>query len=91
MKIGGIQRYDELPLLKFYPVDGSRESCTSVSVNTDDRGVFYTNLRNEYSLVAAALMKIKDSTTGKNRYSLNQVAEYIEHLSTNAKTSIFSY
>lgn len=89
LKIGGFRRYDELPLFKFNPVEGNREYSTAVSVNTDDRGVFYTNIRNEYSLVAAALMKIKNPTTGKNRYSINQISEYIEHLSTNAKISFF--
>lgn len=90
VKIGGFRRYDELPLLRFYPVDGNQESTTLVSVNTDDRGVFYTNIRNEYSLIAASLMKMKDPTTGKYRYTVNQVSEYIEHISTNSKISIFT-
>ena len=89
VKIGGFRRYDELPLFRFYPVEGSRESATSVSVNTDDRGVFYTSIRNEYSLVAAALMKMKDKTTGKQRYSMNQVADYIECLVQNGRGSVF--
>lgn len=89
LKIGRVGRYDELPLFQLFPIDGDADKRMSVSVNTDDRGVFGTSLRNEYSLVAAALMKMRDPITGKHLYSVSQVAEYIEALARNGRESLF--
>lgn len=61
--IGTIQKYDEHPILRF----NSRKLRTpeknmslSVSINTDDQGVFDTLLENEYELMTLALKKSKD-------------------------------
>ena len=38
----------------------------SVSINTDDQGVFDTLLENEYALMALALKKKKDKNNNKS-------------------------
>lgn len=57
-KIGEIERYDKHPIVRFFnygietpypPHD------VSVSINTDDQGVFSTSLEREYSLMALAM------------------------------------
>ena len=56
-KIGEIQRYDEHPIVKFYNYGLSSphpRHTISVSINTDDAGVFSTSLEREYSLLSLA-------------------------------------
>lgn len=57
-KIGEIERYDQHPILKFFN-DGLdtpyKKRNISVSINTDDQGIFSTSLEREYSLMALAL------------------------------------
>ena len=89
LKIGGLDTYDELPLFRLFPIEQPNEDRMLVSVNTDDRGVFATNLSNEYSLVAASLMKHKDPSTGKPIYSITQIADYIRCLAENGKATQF--
>ena len=89
LKIGGLDTYDELPLFRLFPIEQPNEDRMLVSINTDDRGVFATNLSNEYSLVAASLMKHKDPSTGKPIYSITQIANYIRCLAENGKATKF--
>ena len=58
-KIGEFKRYDEHPILKFnndglgiYP-----RRAISVSINTDDKGVFATSIEREYALIAHAVIR----------------------------------
>lgn len=51
----------------------------SVSINTDDKGVFDTSLEYEFALMAAALIKVKDEN-GKLKYSISQVYEYLDNI-----------
>lgn len=79
-KISSISRYDELPLLKFNqhrltPPDSGIKQCADdlpVTINTDDSAIFQTNLSNEYSLVALALIK--------KGFSKEEVFQYIDYL-----------
>lgn len=61
--IGTISKYDEHPILRFNS-EGllSRESQhkISVSINTDDQGVFDTSLENEYTLMYLAAAKAQN-------------------------------
>lgn len=60
IKIGHISTYSTHPLIEFYNVGlnvTGKYRGISVSINTDDRGVFGTSLEREFSLVAAALEK----------------------------------
>ena len=57
-KIGEFGRYDEHPITRFnnagLNTPYSRHDI-SVSINTDDQGVFATSLEREYSLIALAM------------------------------------
>lgn len=44
-----------------------------VTVCTDDRGIFATSLRTEYSLLACAMIKTE-------KWSMQEVVDYIKHL-----------
>lgn len=60
IKIGHMLTYSTHPLIEFYNVglNVTRQyRGISVSINTDDRGVFGTSLEREFSLVASALEK----------------------------------
>lgn len=57
-KIGEIDRYDKHPIVRFfnYGIKTPYPSHdVSVSINTDDQGVFSTSLEREYSLMALAM------------------------------------
>ncbi|MDE6083079.1 MAG: hypothetical protein K2G11_01190, partial [Muribaculaceae bacterium] len=85
LKIGGMDKYKDLPLFRLFPFDENNENRMLVSINTDDRGVFATNLANEYSLIAASLIKQKDVNTGKPLYTITQIADYIRCIAENGK------
>ena len=60
IKIGHMSTYNSHPLMEFNNVGlkvSGQYRGISVSINTDDRGVFGTSLEREFSLVAAALEK----------------------------------
>lgn len=60
LKIGHFSAYDAHPLMEFNNVGlggDVKYRGISVSINTDDRGVFGTSIEREYSLLAAALEK----------------------------------
>ena len=59
-KIGEMERYDNHPILRFfnYGLDVPYpDHNISVSINTDDKGVFSTSLEREFSLLALAMEK----------------------------------
>lgn len=59
LRIGEFGRYDEHPILKFNN-EGLRvfpKKGLSVSINTDDKGVFSTSIEREYALIAYAIMR----------------------------------
>ena len=93
LKIGFIDKYEQHPLLKcFYPVDAQPgDILIKSSINTDDRGVFYTSLYEEYSLIALALDKICDSKTGKKKYNEQDIIRYISLLRKNAQLMAFAH
>ena len=51
----------------------------SVSINTDDQGVFDTLLENEYALMALALMKAKDKDSSPI-YDIEDIYEWIDYV-----------
>lgn len=74
-KIGSIEKYEELPLLRFnkFKLQDFRElENIVVSINTDDSAIFQTSISLEYSYVALALIK--------NGYPKEKVLEYIEYI-----------
>lgn len=60
-RIGDIDSYIKHPIFKFYTTPNLLKSDTthniSVSINTDDKGIFNTSLEREYALLAAAYSK----------------------------------
>ncbi|MCQ2313122.1 MAG: hypothetical protein MJZ84_06730 [Paludibacteraceae bacterium] len=89
LKIGRFSRYDEHPIFKFRPIDkDTHMPLLNVSINTDDRGVFATSLYNEYSLIALAMMKMKDEN-GHRKYNDETVYDYIERIRLNGQQQRF--
>ena len=69
-RIGDFDRYDEHPILQFFNYglkhEETVEHSVTVSINTDDKGVFSTSLEREFSVMAAALEKKCDIENGGN-------------------------
>ena len=84
-KIGHFERYDELPILQFMPLEEKRN--VNATINTDDRGVFATSLSREFSLIGLALQKAR---TKRRKISENQILEYIERIRENGESQCFT-
>jgi len=84
--IGGIPRYDEHPIQKWYNVGLTSDNellrtspQSFISINTDDQGVFNTCLENEYALLACALEK-KKGADGKPFYNQAQIYDWLDNI-----------
>lgn len=89
LKIGRFKRYDQHPITKFHGVtDESTRHSIVVSINTDDKGIFATSLRNEFSLIAIALHKMK-SQDGNAMWSDLQIENYIKRIARYGNISRF--
>ena len=80
--ISTFKRYDEHPIFTFYNYGLSgtpSQTQLSVSINTDDQGVFETAIENEYALLIRALEQKTDSA-GKCMYSREQIYSYIRNV-----------
>lgn len=93
LKIGYIDKYENHPLLtKFYPIDATANyPLIKSSINTDDRGVFYTSPYREYSLIALALYKMRDEKTNEHKYNEREIVRYIAEIRKNAELMAFGY
>lgn len=89
IKIGRFSRYDQHPIFRFHNVatNTPRHSMV-VSINTDDKGVFATSLRNEYSLIAIALKKMKGKN-GERLWSDLQIETYLSRIAHYGNISRF--
>lgn len=84
--ISGLQKYDEHPIIRFYNKHlvndrDKLDACAqlSVSINTDDKGIFSTSLENEYALIACALEQCKDEEDNY-LYDKTSVYEWVEQI-----------
>ncbi|WP_456314818.1 hypothetical protein [Pseudomonas shirazensis] len=84
--IGTISKYAEHPITKWYNLgleyDHNKlynSPQISVSINTDDAGIFSTTLENEYALMTIALEKEKDEN-GKPKYNKSMIYDWIEKI-----------
>lgn len=80
--IGTFRRYEHHPIFRFNHYQLNMEDAAapqlSVSINTDDQGVFDTSLENEYALLAACLRWHPDGSVSK--YSDDQIYNYLNHI-----------
>lgn len=83
--IGTFRRYDMHPIFRFNNVglvraDGTYEPSAqlSVSINTDDSGIFDTSLENEYAVIAASLDCAEKD--GHKKYDSNSIYFYLENV-----------
>lgn len=74
--IGPLDTYEDHPVFTFHPI-GTIEKSLSVSLNTDDIGVFDTTLSNEYALILAAARKKTSQDTGIEN---EDILEWLEKL-----------
>mgnify|MGYP003290317911 CR=1 FL=1 len=95
--IGTFRRYDAHPITVFnntfleHRQDKLLECAQlSVSVNTDDQGVFDTSLTNEYALLALALEKKHDSD-GNRLYSASNIYQYLDWVRKMGIEQTFGY
>ncbi|MFQ6600642.1 hypothetical protein [Flavobacterium sp. C3NV] len=84
--IGTFKRYAKHPITKFFNLGlelnhNDIKNCPqlSVSINTDDQGIFSTSLENEYALMAIALEKEKDEN-GNLKYNSSMIYEWLERI-----------
>ncbi|MEZ3485954.1 MAG: hypothetical protein K1W22_05000 [Lachnospiraceae bacterium] len=80
--IGTICKYEEHPILRFNSrklKETQKNMSLSVSVNTDDQGVFDTLLENEYALMTLSLKKAKDKD-GQPMYDIEDIYEWIDYV-----------
>ena len=89
-KIGEFNRYDEHPIIKFNNHGLSSphpHHAISVSINTDDAGIFSTSLEREYSLMALALEKHEDE---EHPNTPREIMEWLERVRLMAKEQCFN-
>lgn len=86
ISINVIKSYDKHPIAMLYNLGLTSNSealdeCPqiSVSINTDDKGVFHTSIENEYALMACAMEKAKD-TKGRSLYNRQNVYQWIDNI-----------
>lgn len=84
--ISTFKHYDRHPIIKWYnkslendPEKIAASPQISVSINTDDMGIFATKLSNEYSLMALALEKMKDENDNK-KYDKTNIYKWIDDI-----------
>ncbi len=84
--ISTFRSYEKHPLLAFYnrglPVTEQEEAeCAQlqVSINTDDSGVFYTDLETEYALLARSVEQIVGDNN-KPRFKKSDIYKWIDNI-----------
>lgn len=84
--IAPLNKYEDHPLKNFFSIGlnerGSKKNFSPqlhVSINTDDQGIFYTCLENEYALVALSLEKLKDEN-GNYIYNSYEIYKWLDKI-----------
>lgn len=94
LRICNIDTYDTHPVVKFrnygLSVIDEYNDCPqiSVSINTDDKGIFATSLEKEYTLMALALEKQK-TANGRPKFQPNNILNWLEGLRQEAEIQRF--
>ena len=86
VRISNFTRYDSHPIMNLYnlgltvdPEELSNCPQLLVSINTDDQGIFSTNLENEYALMGLALEKKKDKY-GMPLYKQAMIYDWLDRI-----------
>jgi len=80
--IGTFRQYHTHPIVRFYDRGLTMPETSPhafVSINTDDQGIFDTDLENEYALMACALQNAKDKN-GENLYTASNIIYWLDHV-----------
>jgi adenosine deaminase len=84
--IGTFKRYDQHPIPSLYNLGLAHsaaeiDNCPqlSVSINTDDLGIFDTSLENEFALMAVAMEKMKQAD-GSPRYNHAMIVDWLDRI-----------
>lgn len=80
--IGTFRKYHKHPIVRFYDrwiKPNSTSPKAFVSINTDDLGVFDTDLENEYALMASALINAKDEY-GHSLYNESDIIRWLDDI-----------
>lgn len=81
-RIGRLGKYDYHPIFRMRDIDPDGEHHLSVTINTDDLGIFTTSLENEYSLILLALLK-KQGKMGEQKYNSLYIRNWMEQIIRN--------
>lgn len=95
--IGTFRKYAKHPILSFYNrgllvSDQEEQECAQlqVSINTDDSGVFYTNLETEYALLARSVEQIVDEDKHL-RFKKTDIYTWLDNIRTMGNDQTFRY
>lgn len=95
--IGTFREYAKHPILNFYnkSIEGNAErvqECAqlTVSINTDDQGVFSTSLENEYAMMAFAMEKAKDKN-GNYLYQRSGIYKWLDDIRVMGNEQSFGF
>ena len=90
-KIGEIERYDQHPIVRFFNYGLNTpypRHDISVSINTDDQGIFSTSLEREFSLMALA---IERNQTEQYQNSPRAIIEWLDRVREMSMEQRFNY
>lgn len=76
LMLGGLERYDELPLLRHSSTSWLLGMHLPFTINTDDKGLFGTSLQNEFALMAKAMSK-KEGVLTQRKWSDKEIEKYL--------------
>lgn len=79
VRIGGLGKYEDLPLFRLAGISKRPNRRVMVSVNTDDKGIFATSLYRELALLSLALKKQRFNGSAR-RWSDKEIYNYVKCL-----------
>lgn len=95
--IGTFRKYEKHPILSFYNrglmvSEQEEQECAQlqVSINTDDSGVFYTDLETEYALLARSVEQIVDKSE-HTRFKKTDIYTWLDNIRMMGNEQTFRY
>lgn len=93
LKISTIEKYTQHPIFTFYSNGLKKDSYNkqiNVSINTDDKSVFSTNLSNEYTYLLFYLEQEKNDD-GSSKYSRFELLNWLNEIREIGNEQSFAY